>query len=46
MQLIGQSLQEITDATVANIEAIARLEGQLGHLIAKFNRIEEDELQS
>jgi hypothetical protein len=31
---------------VANIEAIARLEGQLGHLVAEFNRIEEEELQS
>jgi hypothetical protein len=39
-------LQEIKDATVANTEAIARLEGQVGHLVAKFNRIEEEELQS
>jgi hypothetical protein len=31
---------------MANIEAVARLEGQLGHLVAEFNRIEEDELQS
>ena len=30
---------------MANTEAIARLEGQLGHLIAEFNRIEEDENQ-
>jgi uncharacterized coiled-coil protein SlyX len=46
MQLIGQSLQEITNTTMANTEAIARLEGQLDHLVAEFNRIEEDELQS
>jgi hypothetical protein len=31
---------------MANTEAIARLEGQLSHLVAEFNRIEEDELQS
>jgi hypothetical protein len=31
---------------VANTEAIARLEGQLGHLVVEFNKIEEDELQS
>ena len=46
MHLTGQSIQEITDATMANTEAIARLEGQLGHLIAEFNKIEEEELQS
>jgi hypothetical protein len=31
---------------VAYTEAVARLEGQLGHLVAEFNRIEENELQS
>jgi hypothetical protein len=31
---------------VANTEAVARLEGQFGHLVAEFNRIEEEELQS
>jgi hypothetical protein len=46
VQLTSQSLQEIIDATVANTEAIARLEGQFGHLVAEFNRIEENELQS
>jgi hypothetical protein len=44
--LTGQSLQEITDATMANTEAVARLEGQISHLVAEFNRIEEEELQS
>jgi hypothetical protein len=39
-QLIGQFLQEITDAIMGNTEAIARLEGHLGHLVAEFNRIE------
>ena len=46
MQLTGQSIQEITDATMANTKAIARLEGRLGHLVAEFNRIKEKELQS
>jgi hypothetical protein len=31
---------------VAKTEVVARLEGQLGHLVAEFNRIEEEELQS
>jgi uncharacterized coiled-coil protein SlyX len=46
MQLTGQSIQEITNATMANNEAIARLEGQLSHLVAEFNKIEEEDLQS
>jgi hypothetical protein len=43
---VNQPCQEIIDATVVNTEAVARLEGQFGHLVAEFNRIEEDELQS
>jgi hypothetical protein len=43
---INQPCQEIIDATVANTETVARLEGQFGHLVAEFNRIEEEELQS
>jgi hypothetical protein len=43
---INQPSQEITDATMANIEAVARLEGQLGYLVAEFNIIEEEEFQS
>jgi hypothetical protein len=43
---VNQPCQEIIDATVANIEAIARLEGQFGHLVAEFNIIEEEEFQS
>ena len=31
---------------MANNEAVARLDRQLGHLVAEFNRIEEEELQS
>ena len=29
---------------MANIEAIARLEGQLDHLVVEFKRIEEEEM--
>jgi hypothetical protein len=43
---VNQPCQEIIDATVANTEAVTRLEGQFGHLVAEFNRIEEEELQS
>jgi hypothetical protein len=39
-------MYEIKDATMANTEAIARLEGQLNHLVAEFNIIEEEEFQS
>ena len=46
MQLTGQSIQEIRDATMANTEAIVRLEGQLVHLVVEFNKIKEEELQS
>jgi hypothetical protein len=46
MQLTSQSLLESTYAIVANTEVIARLEGQFGHLVAEFNRIEEEEFQS
>jgi uncharacterized coiled-coil protein SlyX len=45
-QTVNQPIQEIIDATMANTEAIARLEGQLSHLVAKFNKIEEEKLQS
>jgi hypothetical protein len=43
---VNQPCQEIIDATAANTEAIVRLEGQFGHLVAKFNKIEEEEFQS
>jgi hypothetical protein len=43
---INQSCQEIIDATVANTEAVAMLEGQFGHLVFEFNRIEEEEFQN
>ena len=42
----SQSMHEIKDAAMVNIEAIARLEGQLDHLVAEFNKIEEEVFQS
>jgi hypothetical protein len=45
-QIVNQPCQEITNATVANTEAIARLEGQFSHLVTEFNIIEPEELQS
>jgi hypothetical protein len=45
-QIFSQSIHEIKDAAMANTEAIARLEGQLGHLVAKFNIIEGEKLQT
>jgi hypothetical protein len=45
-QTVYQTFQEITDVTVVNTEAIARLEGELGHLVTEFNIIEEKEFQS
>jgi uncharacterized coiled-coil protein SlyX len=43
---INQPCHGVIDATVANTEAIARLEGQFGHLVAEFNIMEEKEFQS
>jgi hypothetical protein len=43
---VNQPCQEIIDATMANTEVVATLEGQFGHLLAEFNRIEEGKLQS
>jgi hypothetical protein len=42
-QIVNQPFHEIKDAVVANTKAVARLEGQLGHLVAEFNIIEEEE---
>jgi hypothetical protein len=43
---MNQPCQEIIDVTVTNTEAVARLEGRFGHLVAEFNKIEEEEFQS
>jgi hypothetical protein len=42
----NQGIQELKDAAMPNTEVIMRLEGQLGHLVAEFNIVEEEELQS
>ena len=53
VQSTNKTLQELKNATMANIKSIqelkssvARIEGQIGHLVTKLNRIEEEELQS
>jgi hypothetical protein len=38
--------KKIKDATMVNAQEIAKLEEQVGHLVAKFNKIEEEEVQS
>jgi hypothetical protein len=43
---VNQPCHGVIDATVANTEAVARLEGQFGHLVAEFNIMEEEEFQS
>jgi uncharacterized coiled-coil protein SlyX len=45
-KIVNQPCQEIVDAPVANTETVARLEGQFGHLVAKFNLMKEEEFQS
>jgi hypothetical protein len=40
----SSAIQEIEYATMANTSAIQRLEGQLNHLVAELNRMEEEEL--
>jgi hypothetical protein len=45
-QTVNQPCQEIMDAYVANTEAVARFEGQFGHLVSEFNLMEEEEFQS
>jgi len=46
MQLTGQAISEVKNATMENTQAIARIEGQLEYLAAEVTRIEEEELQS
>jgi hypothetical protein len=45
-QTVNQPCQEIMDAYVANTKEVARLEGQFGHLVVEFNKMEEEEFQS
>jgi hypothetical protein len=53
IQELKNSNQEFKNATMANSRdiqelkgSVARIEGQIGHLITELNRIEEEELQS
>jgi hypothetical protein len=44
-KIVNQPCQEIIDAHMENSEEIARLEGQFGQLVSKFNLVEEEEFQ-
>jgi hypothetical protein len=53
IQELKNGNQELKNATMANSRdiqelksSVARIEGQIGHLITELNRIEEEELQS
>jgi hypothetical protein len=46
MHLTGQSFSDMKNATMANTSAIESLKGQLDRLVAKLNRMQEEELQS
>jgi hypothetical protein len=42
----SRAIRMIEDTTMANTSVIQRLEGQLNHLVAELNRMEEEEFQS
>jgi hypothetical protein len=46
MQLTGQAISDVKNATMKNTQAIARIEGQLEYVVAEVTRIEEEEFQS
>jgi hypothetical protein len=46
MQLTGEAISDMKNATMFNTQAIAKLEGQIDYLIAEFNKIEHEEFQS
>lgn len=46
MELTGQAISDVKNATMKNTQAIARIEGKLEYLVGEVTRIEEEELQS
>lgn len=46
MHLTGQAISDMKNATMANTQTIAKLEGQFYSLLAELNRMEKEELQS
>jgi hypothetical protein len=46
MELTGQAISDVKNATMENTQAIARIEGQHEYLVAEVTEIEEEELQS
>jgi hypothetical protein len=46
MELTGQAISDVNNASMENTQAIARIEGRLEYLVAEVSRIEEKEFQS
>jgi hypothetical protein len=46
MELTGQAISDVKNATMKNTQSIARIEGQFEYLVAEVTRIEEEEFQS
>jgi hypothetical protein len=46
IELTGQAISDMKNATMENTQAIARIEGQLEYLVAEVTRIEEEEFRS
>jgi hypothetical protein len=44
VELTGQAISDVKNATMENTQAIARIEGQLEYLVAEVTGIEEEEL--
>jgi hypothetical protein len=45
-QNIQELTNEIKDSNQFTYQAIVKMEGEINYLVAKFNRIEEEEFQS
>jgi hypothetical protein len=46
IELTGQAISDMKNATMENTQAITRIEGQLEYLVAEVTRIEEEEFRS
>jgi hypothetical protein len=46
IELTGQAISDMKNATMENTQAIARIEGQIEYLVDEITRIEEEEFQS
>jgi hypothetical protein len=46
IELTGQAISDMKNATMENTQAIARIEGQIEYLVDEVTRIKEEEFQS